>query len=122
MPTNKRTWIWIVFSIVNFQFSIVLLSCVKDTLHDTPHPDRGAVMVTTDWTAFPADAAVPASYILRLGTREQAVTDATNVLDTLLAPGRQYLHCLGECLGGRHAGGNTRLPFLGNGRTARRRG
>lgn len=26
----------------------MLTSCVKDDLYDTPHPDRGAVVVTTD--------------------------------------------------------------------------
>ena len=25
----------------------ILTSCVKDDLYDTPHPDRGAVVVTT---------------------------------------------------------------------------
>lgn len=28
----------------------ILTSCVKDDLYDTPHPDRGAVVVTTDWS------------------------------------------------------------------------
>ena len=25
-------------------------SCVKDELHDTPHPDYGKITVTADWT------------------------------------------------------------------------
>ena len=25
-------------------------SCMKDELHDTPHPDTGKITVTADWT------------------------------------------------------------------------
>lgn len=112
MTTSKRTWIWTAFSIVNFQFSIVLSSCVKDTLHATPHPDRGAVVVTVDRTDRAADAVVPPAYILRLGTREQAVTGTTNVLDTLLPPGRHsllvYHHADGITVNGNTAAVNKR--------------
>ena len=45
MKSRKRTWHWIAFSIVNFQL-FVLPGCVTDTLHHSPHPDRGAVRVT----------------------------------------------------------------------------
>ena len=35
-----------------FAAAAVLLatSCVKDELHDTPHPDTGKITVTADWT------------------------------------------------------------------------
>ena len=39
---------------------VSLSSCVKDDLYNTPHPDKGAVEVTTDWTGRSSDAVVPA--------------------------------------------------------------
>lgn len=68
-----------------------LSSCVKDDLYNTPHPDKGAVMVTTDWTGRSSDAVVPGSYILRIGTEEQTVSKETNVFDALFLPGTQDL-------------------------------
>ena len=31
--------------------TVLLSSCVKDTLYDTPHPDYGKIAVTADWSA-----------------------------------------------------------------------
>ena len=67
--------------------AVLLSSCVKDTLYDTPHPDRGAVVVTTDWSGKSTEADIPQAYTLRIGGREQNVSAATNVFDALLAPG-----------------------------------
>lgn len=39
-------------------------SCVKDELYDTPHPDKGAVVVAADWSNRSAACAVPAEYTL----------------------------------------------------------
>lgn len=39
-------------------------SCVKDELYNTPHPDKGAVVVTADWSNRSAACAVPAEYTL----------------------------------------------------------
>lgn len=30
--------------------AVLLSSCVKDTLYDTPHPDYGKIAVTADWS------------------------------------------------------------------------
>ncbi|WP_455664603.1 FimB/Mfa2 family fimbrial subunit [Phocaeicola sp.] len=68
-----------------------LSSCVKDDLYNTPHPDKGAVEITTDWTGRSSDAVVPSSYILRIGTQEQTVSKETNVFDALFLPGTQDL-------------------------------
>lgn len=65
--------------------------CVKDDLYNTPHPDQGAVEVTTDWTECSSEAAMPSSYILRIGTQEQTVSGETNAFDALFLPGRQDL-------------------------------
>lgn len=50
---------------------LLLSGCVKDELYNTPHPDKGAVQITTDWTGRSSDAVLPESYILRIGSVEQ---------------------------------------------------
>ncbi len=70
---------------------LLLASCVKDDLYNTPHPDKGAVVITTDWTGRSSDATLPGSYFLRVGTQEQTVSKETNVFDALFLPGTQDL-------------------------------
>ena len=57
---------------------VLLASCVKDELYNTPHPDKGAVLVTTDWTRCSSDAVLPADYILRIGSEEQTVARSSS--------------------------------------------
>ena len=57
---------------------VLLASCVKDELYNTPHPDKGAVQVTTDWTGCSSDAVLPADYILRIGSEEQTVARSSS--------------------------------------------
>lgn len=66
-------------------------SCVKDDLHNTPHPDKGAVRVTTDWSGRSSEASVPGSHTLRIGEESQEVTAETNTFKSLLAPGSYRL-------------------------------
>ena len=70
---------------------ILATGCVKDDLYNTPHPDRGAVTVTTDWSGRSSDATVPESYVLRIGGKEQTVSGETNAFPGLFLPGRQDL-------------------------------
>ncbi len=70
---------------------LLLASCVKDDLHNTPHPGKGAVVITTDWTTRSLDAVLPGSYLLRVGTEEQTVSGETNAFNSLFLPGRQDL-------------------------------
>lgn len=74
-----------------FVMLLLLVSCVKDDLYNTPHPDKGAVKVTTDWTDRSSDATLPDSYILRIGAQEQTVSGAANAFDALFPPGKQDL-------------------------------
>ena len=74
-----------------FVMLLLLVSCVKDDLYNTPHPDKGAVKVTTDWTDRSSDATLPDSYILRIGAQEQTVSGAANSFDALFPPGKQDL-------------------------------
>lgn len=70
---------------------VSLSSCVKDELYNTPHPGKGAVQVTTDWTGRSSDAVLPAGYVLRIGGEEQAVNSETNAFKSLFLPGTQSL-------------------------------
>lgn len=70
---------------------ILATGCGKDDLYNTPHPDRGAVTVTADWSGRSSDATVPESYVLRIGGKEQAVSGETNAFSGLFLPGRQDL-------------------------------
>ena len=78
-------------SVVALWGILLLASCVKDDLHNTPHPDRGALLVTTDWTARSSEATLPGSYILRIGAEEQTVSGETNPFASLFLPGNQSL-------------------------------
>lgn len=70
--------------------SIAFTSCVKDKLFNTPHPDRGAVRVTSDWSES-AEASVPDNYTLRIGEKEQDVSGESNPFNDLFDPGRYFL-------------------------------
>lgn len=68
-----------------------LAGCVKDDLYNTPHPDKGAVKVTTDWSAASAETILPENYILRVGSQEQTVSGQINAFCTLFPPGSRDL-------------------------------
>ena len=71
--------------------AILLASCVKDELYNTPHPDSGAVVVTADWSDRNSDADIPQAYILSIDGQEQEVSKETNVLNRLLSAGKYTL-------------------------------
>lgn len=94
--TDKRA-----IPIIKFSFSgkllifalatLQLTGCVKDDLYNTPHPDKGAVRITTDWSGASSDAVLPQSYILRIGTQEQTADGTSNAFNALFEPGSQQL-------------------------------
>ena len=78
-------------TILTAAIALSLTSCVKDELFNTPHPDLGAVIVTTDWSAKSAEAEIPQNYMLRMGTEEQAASGIINTFKTLLPQGSYEL-------------------------------
>ena len=62
-----------------------LASCVKDELHNTPHPDRGAVTVSL--TGLAADG----EYVLDIDGQTAAVTGSSFTFPDLLTPGTYSL-------------------------------
>lgn len=67
--------------------AVLLASCVKDDLYNTPHPDKGAVVITTDWTEALAESTVPSTYLLRMDDGKAVPTsEKTTVYPELLTP------------------------------------
>ncbi len=64
-----------------------LTSCVKDDLFDTPHPDKGAVVVTADWSGKSSEAVLPGDYTIEIGNQSQSVSGDRNLFTSLLMPG-----------------------------------
>lgn len=72
--------------------AVLLASCVKDDLYNTPHPDKGAVVITTDWTEALAESTVPGTYLLRMDDGKAVPTsEKTTVCPDLLTPGTHTL-------------------------------
>lgn len=70
---------------------LLMSSCVKDELYNTPHPERGALRVTADWSGRSSDSVLPDSYTLRVSEPScpdggQSVTGDTNLYHALLEP------------------------------------
>ena len=71
--------------------TLLLASCVKDTLYDTPHPDHGKIAVTADWSARGEGIDIPATWTVTLGDYTGTETSATHAPDHLFAPGSYTL-------------------------------
>ena len=67
-----------------------LTGCVKDELHNTPHPDKGAIVVQMDWSDLLPEA-VADNYILNVDGYEQTVSGTTNTVERLSEPGEHSL-------------------------------
>ena len=71
--------------------AVLLSSCVKDTLYDTPHPDTGKVTVTADWTDRGEGVDIPAEWTVTMDGYTGTETEATHTPDYLFAPGSYTL-------------------------------
>ena len=67
--------------------AVLLSSCVKDTLYDTPHPDHGMIAVTADWSARGTGIDIPATWTVSMGDYTGTETGATHAPDYLFNPG-----------------------------------
>lgn len=94
---------------------LLLASCVKDDLYNTPHPEKGAVVITTDWKGRSSDAVVPSRYILRIGTGEQTAGGETNLFDALFPPGTQDLRVYNPAEGMTVSGNTATVNTLPDG-------
>ena len=71
--------------------AVLLSSCVKDTLYDTPHPDYGKIAVTADWSARGEGIDIPATWTVTMGDYTGTETGATHSPDYLFNPGSYTL-------------------------------
>lgn len=70
---------------------LTLGGCVKDELHDTPHPDTGKVTVTADWSDRGEGVDIPAEWTVTMGGYTGTETGATHSPDYLFNPGSYTL-------------------------------
>ena len=70
---------------------LTLGGCVKDELHDTPHPDTGKVTVTANWADRGEGVDIPASWHIAMGDYNGTETGATHSPDYLFNPGNYTL-------------------------------
>ena len=80
-------------------FAVVtsLTSCVKDELYDTPHPDKGAVVITTDWADALDKTDVPATYNIGMdGNKTVKTQETTSVYPDLLVVGKHSVFAYNE--------------------------
>lgn len=96
--------------------ALSLTSCVKDDLFNTPHPDRGAVVITTDWAETLAESDIPASYFLSMddGAAKQA-NKKTFTYPDLLTPGEHSLLVYNEPQGLTLSGTTAKVNLLSDG-------
>ena len=71
--------------------AVLLSSCVKDELHDTPHPDYGKITVTADWTDRGDGVDIPAEWTVTMGDYTGTETGEIHAPDYLFAPGSYTL-------------------------------
>ena len=69
----------------------LLSACVKDELHDTPHPDYGKITVTADWTDRGDGVDIPAEWTVTMDGYTGTESGETHAPDYLFAPGNYTL-------------------------------
>lgn len=78
-------------TILTLALLLTLGGCVKDELHDTPHPDTGKVTVTADWSDRGEGVDIPASWHIAMGDYTGTENGATHLSDHLFSPGNYTL-------------------------------
>ena len=78
-------------TILTLALLLTLGGCVKDELHDTPHPDTGQVTVTADWADRGEGVDIPASWHIVMSDYTGTETGATHSSDHLFSPGNYTL-------------------------------
>ena len=77
--------------IIGMAAAVLLSSCVKDELYNTPHPDTGKITVTADWTDRGDGVDTPAEWTVTMGGYTGTETEATHTPDYLFNPGSYTL-------------------------------
>lgn len=67
--------------------ALSLSSCVKDDLHDTPHPEHGGITVSADWTERGEDVPAPEKWAISIGDYTAEETGSVHEVRRLFEPG-----------------------------------
>lgn len=86
-----RKTIYIIRYCVAAALTLAATSCVKDELHDTPHPDYGKITVTADWSDRGEGVDIPAEWTVTMGDYTGTETGETHSPDYLFNPGSYTL-------------------------------
>lgn len=79
-------------SLIAIATLLTVAACdVNDPIYNTPHPDRGSVILTTDWTARAEGVAIPATFTVELNGTTAVVSSNPSALPGLFAPGAARL-------------------------------
>ena len=73
-----RKTIYIIRYCVAATLLLAATSCVKDELHDTPHPDHGKITVTADWSDRGEGVDIPAEWTVTMGDYTGTETGETH--------------------------------------------
>lgn len=65
---------------------------VKDPIYNTPHPEQGAVTLTTDWSGIGEGLAAPGTYTVAVGGYSAMLSGTANLLDHLFEPGKYSIY------------------------------
>ena len=72
--------------------TLFLAGCdVKDPIYNTPHPDKGAIVITADWTQRGEGIATPSEYITEAAGASFTLHEPVAALTGLFVPGRTEL-------------------------------
>ena len=74
-------------SLLTAALLLAATSCVKDDLHNTPHPDTGKITVTAAWTDRGEGVDIPAEWTVTMGDYTGTETGETHAPDYLFNPG-----------------------------------
>ena len=70
---------------------LLTVSCVKNTLYNTPHPDYGKITVTADWSARGEGIDIPAAWRMSMADYTGSATGTVSSPDHLFEPGTYTL-------------------------------
>ncbi len=96
--------------------AVTSVSCVKDRLFHTPHPDKGAVVFTADFSRRSAFCPVPAEYRVVVGTEECTAPSGKECCHPVLFdPGECSLMAWTDCDGVTVSSGVARVNAVADG-------
>ena len=93
-----------------------LTSCVKDELYNTPHPDKGVVEISTDWSDAISESDIPSAYYLKTDDDSPVETGEKTVrYPKLLTPGKHMFSAYNIPDGIHVNGAGASVTLSGNG-------